>query len=98
VANVVINGVKRSGECASPQQPFEVIHQSRRGDTQVRQGKRIASLIVYYCISSNTARSICHSVRRGADARIANRYAAYIADVLPRRMPRLKFRKGYSFD
>jgi len=53
VANVVINGVKRSDECTSPQQLFEVIHQSRRDDAQA---KRIASLIVYYRISSNTAR------------------------------------------
>jgi hypothetical protein len=61
-------------------------------------GKRIASLIVYYRISSNTARAICHFIRRGADARIANRRAAYVAHASPRRMARLKFRKGYSFD
>jgi hypothetical protein len=61
-------------------------------------GKRIASLIVYYCISSNTARAIFHFIRRGAEAQIANRHAAKIAHAPPPRTVRLKFRKGYPFD
>jgi hypothetical protein len=56
-------------------------------------GKRIASLIVYYRISSNTARAICHFVRRGADARIVNRRAAYVAHASPRRRRGLNFVK-----